>query len=110
MASLIIRNNLDILDEVHKSTFGQALMNILSTDVAEFTYAQILDGLPTEDSLREGYPWMEGHPVNELEHQQLCAGFIDKAREFRIQFDLSQLNLDDSVRLPSAPHHQPFLS
>ena len=45
--------SLDLLDNEHKRTFKQALMNILMIDVAEFAYAQILDGLPTEQSLND---------------------------------------------------------
>ena len=43
--------SLDALENEHLQTFRRALMNVLSIDVAELTYAQILDGLPTKESL-----------------------------------------------------------
>lgn len=91
---------LDLLDKEHVRTFKQALMNILMTDVAEFTYAQILDGLPTEQSLNDSYVYMEGHPVHKLEHKGLCEGYLDKTREFRSRFDPSSLFLNQPVGLP----------
>ncbi|RSL66083.1 hypothetical protein CEP54_003933 [Fusarium duplospermum] len=82
---------IDALPETHQDTFRRALRNILSTDVAEHTYAQILDGLPTEKSHLEGYVRLESHPVFLLGHKEICEGFLDKAREFRDRFDPSEL-------------------
>lgn len=91
---------LDLLDDEHVQTFKQALMNILMTDVAELTYAQILDGLPTEQSLHDSFVFMEGHPVYQLEHKEICEGYLEKAREFRSQFDPSSLLFDQAVSIP----------
>lgn len=87
----------DALDNEHKETFRQALRRLLSTPVAELTYAQILDGLPTEQSFRDSYVWMPCHPVYELEHTELCEGFLDKARDFRAKFDPFDLRFKQSV-------------
>ncbi|KAK7397905.1 hypothetical protein QQX98_012725 [Neonectria punicea] len=81
----------DVLDDVHRETFRRALMRVLATPLAEFTYAQILDGLPTEQSFKDSYFFMDRHPVYELEHVELCKGFLDKAREFRANFNPSDL-------------------
>jgi hypothetical protein len=43
---------------------------------------------------------MEGHPVHELEHKELCEGYLDKTREFRSRFDPSSLLINQAVRLP----------
>lgn len=43
----------DLLDKDHLQAFRRALLNILATDLAEFAYAQILDGLPTEQFFNE---------------------------------------------------------
>lgn len=96
---------LDVLDEEHAQVFKRALRNILRTEVAEFTYAQILDGLPTEQSLSDSYVFMEGHPVYELKHEEICEGYLEKAREFRSRFDASSLCVDESVgnTLPQFP-------
>ncbi|KPM42479.1 hypothetical protein AK830_g4052 [Neonectria ditissima] len=102
---------ISMLESPHKDVFSQALMNILSTDLAEFTYAQILDGLPTVESFRESYVWMEGHPVYELDHTQLCEGFLEKARQFRDQFDLLQLAFKKSLLVAfqnTTPGTKPF--
>ncbi|KAF7554764.1 hypothetical protein G7Z17_g2638 [Cylindrodendrum hubeiense] len=87
----------DVLDTEHKETFRQALMRLLSTPLAEFTYAQILDGLPTEQCFLESYYFMHRHPVYELGHTELCEGFLEKARDFRATFDPSDLRFNQSV-------------
>ncbi|KAH8734487.1 hypothetical protein BGZ61DRAFT_584469 [Ilyonectria robusta] len=87
----------DVLDDEHKETFRQALRRLLSTPLAEYTYAQILDGLPTEPSLRDSYVWMPRHPVYELEHTELCEGFLDKARDFMTKFDAFGLRFKQSL-------------
>lgn len=70
-----------LLDEEHFQEFHRALLNILSTDLAEFNHAQILDGLPTVKSFKESYDYMKGHPVYELDHTKLCPGSLGTARE-----------------------------
>ncbi|KAF5017836.1 hypothetical protein F66182_10207 [Fusarium sp. NRRL 66182] len=83
--------SIDTLDDEHKVPFRRALGNLLSTDRAEYTYAQIIDGLPTRESFKEGYHVVQGHPVFELNHTQICPGSIDKIRKFRAQLDYSSL-------------------
>ncbi|KAJ4205016.1 hypothetical protein NW759_014682 [Fusarium solani] len=51
-------STIDALDEDHRHVFTNAIKNILATDLAEFTYAQILDGLPAEESVRNGFHFM----------------------------------------------------
>jgi hypothetical protein len=93
--------SLELLDVEHRQILGQAVKNILNTDVAEFTYAQILDGLPTEKSVRESFSYVEDHPAGTANHDELCPGFIDKARKFRAEFQSSQLRFHSQVN----PHH-----
>lgn len=38
-----------ILDYAHLTTLNTAFCNILASDIAEITFAQILDGLPLKD-------------------------------------------------------------
>ncbi|KAK1766304.1 hypothetical protein QBC33DRAFT_579124 [Phialemonium atrogriseum] len=66
-------------------------MNILTTELAEFTYAQILDGLPTQQAIFDSCQWIHDHPTCQLKHEKLCDGFLEKAREFRSHFDPSTL-------------------
>jgi len=89
--------NFDLLDVDHEGSLERALVNILSTEAAEFTYAQILDGLPTEQSLNDSFGPMPGHPVHELKHTTLCEGSIEKARSFRDRFTLRDLKLETPV-------------
>jgi hypothetical protein len=90
-------NTIDVFDKGHRDVFYRALSNLLSTDLAEHTYAQILDGLPTEDSLLESSPYIEGHPVFELEHNQICEGFLEKARRRCDALDPYDLQFDEHV-------------
>ncbi|KAF7563701.1 hypothetical protein G7046_g391 [Stylonectria norvegica] len=87
----------DALCQRFSQPFLQALSNILATDVAEFTYAQILDGLPTVQSLTESFSYIRGHPVLEMNHAGLCEGYLEKARDFRSQFDPSHLRFEPSL-------------
>ncbi|KAK7425893.1 hypothetical protein QQZ08_007607 [Neonectria magnoliae] len=103
--------DLDVLDDEHIVTFRRALRRILATPLAEFTYAQILDGLPTEESLEDSYVYMESHPVYKLGHKDLCEGFLEKARSFRTSFDPSNLRFKQSVLIAvqsSTPNSKPF--
>ncbi|RBQ70338.1 hypothetical protein FVER14953_08852 [Fusarium verticillioides] len=77
------------LDVEHLSAFERALRRILETDIAEQTYAEVLDGLPLSDSyLSFQYP-QDGHPA--LEHEELSEGARERVREFRSNLDISSL-------------------
>ncbi|KAM0427355.1 hypothetical protein ACHAQK_012135 [Fusarium lateritium] len=102
MASLRIltqeTSNLDILDDERRSILDGAVRNVLSTEPAERAYAQILDGLPTEQSLRDSLDYVKDHPVYSIEHSDICSGYVEKAREFRSGFDVSQLVFESKVK------------
>ncbi|KAM0417276.1 hypothetical protein ACHAPT_012717 [Fusarium lateritium] len=85
------------LPERHQDTFRRALRNLLSTDVAQRTYAQILDGLPTQQSCMEGYVYLDDHPVFALNHSEICQGFLEKARAFRARFDPCELEFKEHL-------------
>ncbi|EXM02754.1 hypothetical protein NOF04DRAFT_22340 [Fusarium oxysporum II5] len=84
---------LDVLDNEHRKVLERAVRNLLSTEVAEVIYAQILDGLPTEKSLRDSSDYVKDHPVHSIQHTEICPGYVEKAREFSNQFDLLQLQI-----------------
>jgi hypothetical protein len=71
------------LDGEHRRLLDRAISRILSTEIAEITYAQIIDGLPTSrvayDSTR---PPHNDHPIAHA-HQDLCPGMLEKARGLR---------------------------
>lgn len=64
-------SNLRLLDVEHITVFRNALDKILVTAIAETTFSEIIDGLPTKDSWLEFDVWREGHPVNVLNHTEL---------------------------------------
>ncbi|TQW06614.1 hypothetical protein IF2G_06036 [Cordyceps javanica] len=73
------------LDEEHRNSFIKALLRILHTEVAELTYAEILDGIPTSASYFDFYYPQEGHPA--ISHTELCPGILDRTRQLRDQLD-----------------------
>lgn len=94
---------LSFLDEEHQRTFRRALLNILSTDLAESTYAQIIDGLPTTKSLRYSWSSVKDHPVHVLDHSEVCDGSLEKARSLRSNIDLSLFRFEDKVSHQDLP-------
>ncbi|KAI1656698.1 hypothetical protein F4813DRAFT_397277 [Daldinia decipiens] len=82
--------SLENLAPEHLQSFRQALENLLATDVAEFTYALIIDGLPTQKVYSEAHRWnLEGLPI--LSQPQLSEGTIERIRRFRADFEILSL-------------------
>ena len=93
------------LDGKHRELLVRAITRILLTEIAETTYAQIIDGLPTGDvaydARKEPYNSLEGgvHPIDHA-HNELCPGMLDKTREFRDGFRPEILRFNAEVSLP----------
>ncbi|KAF4952559.1 hypothetical protein FGADI_6630 [Fusarium gaditjirri] len=88
----------DVLDEAHRDIVTSAVARILGTEITETTYAQIIDGLPLGEvafESRGGMPHRD-HPINHC-HDELCAGILQKAREFRERFDPHVLKFDSRL-------------
>ncbi|KAH8194167.1 hypothetical protein TruAng_011668 [Truncatella angustata] len=85
------------LDVPHREAFSLAINNILSTDLALTTYAQIIDGLPTSDVAWDQYSSKlhRRHPIND--HVALCSGVLEKAKEFRADLDLEALRFSPTL-------------
>lgn len=83
------------------AVFCNALDRILFADIAETTFSEIIDGLPTWDSWLEFDVWQEGHPVDVLGHKELCVGTREKARTFRAEFDIYSLSFPTAVCVSS---------
>ncbi|KAK0664517.1 hypothetical protein QBC41DRAFT_328556 [Cercophora samala] len=81
----------------HHAVFRRAISNILSTEIALFTYAQIIDGLPTDEvAYDRRSPGLHGdHPIEH--HVDLCPGTLERAREFQQTFDPSILSFDPKL-------------
>lgn len=89
-------SSLKNLDVEHLSSFERALRRILKTDIAEQTYAEVLDGLPLKTSyLSFQYP-QDGHPA--LEHEELSEGARERVCEFRLSLDISSILFENPVR------------
>jgi len=76
---------------------GGAILRVLSTDNAQITFAQIIDGLPLGSVARDcssGGPLQE-HPVRD--QNELCPGIMDKTQEFHRGFRPEILQFDSRV-------------
>jgi len=91
-----VYDSLGWLDENHFEAINRALRNVLATDLALQTYAQILDGLPlsrvARESSRKIYPQ---HPIKS--HVVLCSGVMEKAVQIRRDFDLAVLKFNPKL-------------
>ncbi|KAK0670277.1 hypothetical protein QBC41DRAFT_390009, partial [Cercophora samala] len=92
------RSPIDRLDAEHRSYLVRAINNVLSTQLALFTYAQIIDGLPIGDvAWDQRDPPLEGdHPLA-TEHEELCPGAMEKAREVCPRWDTEMLRFNPKV-------------
>jgi hypothetical protein len=87
------------IDGDHHTILIRAINRILLTDIAEMTYAQILDGLPlasVADDSAQGTP-PDHHPIRD-HHEELCPGVLEKIRDFRKNFNPDILEFDSTVR------------
>lgn len=91
------------LDAEHLQPLRQALSNILSTPVAESTYAQILDGMPLSDVYEYNHWYLKNFPVET--HHVLCAGSLEKAIAFRSSFDFTLLQFEAKASPRRPPDH-----
>jgi hypothetical protein len=72
-----------IKSDWHRCTLLRAIQNVLSTELAVFTYAQIIDGLPTADVAWERrYPGIFGDHIIDDMHEDLCPGAMERARGY----------------------------
>ncbi|KAK4129827.1 hypothetical protein N657DRAFT_630627 [Parathielavia appendiculata] len=85
-------NDLSVLDSERTNAVQQALGRLLAMEVAEASYSNILDGLPTIKIWRESHLKQHGHPVFELNHRSLCPRIVERIRAFRQHFNPLQLS------------------
>jgi hypothetical protein len=91
------KTNIDTLDEPHRDAVASAISKILSAEVAETTYAQIVDGLPLPEVLKDVYGDLicPDHPMHQ--HTQLKNGTLETVRRFHDEFDPNILQFDIPV-------------
>jgi hypothetical protein len=98
----IIKAPVSGLPQRHCEVFERALRNVLSTETAQMTYAQIIDGFPIVSVARDtrGYGVDSEHPIFQENHDKLCPGAWEKMKEFHSSFDVDVLSMDERVRKP----------
>lgn len=96
---------IDAMGTRHRQAFVQALMRVMETDVAERTFAEIIDGLPTIESYQDSHWPQNGHPATQ--HLEVCPGMIEKARQLRSDHPPTRLKFHLPV---SSLHWSPCLS
>lgn len=86
------------LETQHRDILVHAITNVLSSPIAEITFAQIVDGLPLSIVARDVYQRCvcPGHPLL-TEHQELCNGVIQQTRSLGAAFDPAALQMDSRV-------------
>jgi hypothetical protein len=87
----------DVLDMNHQNAFATAMSNLLSTEIAEQTFAQIIDGLPLKHvafNFRT-HEYTRRDPV--FTHEELCPGVLEKTRMFRDSFNPRAMELRTDV-------------
>lgn len=82
----------------HLQPLRRALNNFLAAPISEFTYAQIIDGLPTSDVYAADHYFRDGLAVSD--HEVLCPGSLEKARAFRGDFNVLDLIFEPKVSTP----------
>ncbi|KAH7233522.1 hypothetical protein BKA59DRAFT_428116 [Fusarium tricinctum] len=89
-----------ITSDYHRTVLNKAIRNVLSTELAIFTYAQIIDGLPIADvAWDRRLPGIMGEHVID-EHETLCPGALEKAQEYYENWQPSSLMFDpETVKL-----------
>ena len=85
------------LSPEHLRALTQAISNVLKTELAEFTFGEILDGLPTWSSFAEFHTLYNTHDHPAQLHPTLCKGIIDTVRHFRSNFDSLSLKYEPNV-------------
>lgn len=92
------------LGNEHRDLFIRAISNVLSSQLAEVTYAQIVDGLPLSDVAFDVYHSCvcTGHPLLD-EHEELCPGVMEHVRKLSADFDAGTLQMDSRVGAYSLP-------
>lgn len=99
--------SISILGQPHRDAVARALSRVLSTEIAEITYAQIVDGLPLLEVLKDVYGDLicPDHPIHQ--HKQLKEGTIETVRRFRDDFDPEIIQFDVPVSywrfIPQSP-------
>lgn len=98
------KSSISTLESGHHELIAGALFNILSTEIAQNTFAQIADGLPLPSVLEDTYCGSDLEPDHPLfAHETLCPGVVEKTKALLEQLDIEILKFDVSVRNLCSP-------
>lgn len=88
-----------LLDGSHDSALRKAISNVVDTNLAIATYAQIIDGLPAEDVAwdRSRHKLQALHPLSD--HMALCPGVLDKLNAIIANLQIESLLFSSSVHI-----------
>ncbi|POR34349.1 Uncharacterized protein TPAR_05419 [Tolypocladium paradoxum] len=84
---------LDCLPDRHRDVFSRALSNVLSTETAELTYAQIVDGLPLSSVQNDAYDFGLHLPGRHPLHDRHTAT-LERTRQIHREFSIESLEFD----------------
>ncbi|KFY33973.1 hypothetical protein V494_07154 [Pseudogymnoascus sp. VKM F-4513 (FW-928)] len=91
--------SIEILTGYHRSIFTRAVDNILTTEIAQITYAQIADGLPLSSVEKDTYAFgalTYDHPLH-TKHTDLCPGALERTQQLYDEFDYDSLCMDGKL-------------
>ncbi|KAK2606931.1 hypothetical protein N8I77_005650 [Diaporthe amygdali] len=97
------KSSIEILKGERHDMIAQAIFNILSTEIAQSTFAQIVDGLPLPSVLEDTYGGSDLEPDHPLfSHESLCPGVLQKTKELLEKFEVKNLKFDTSAHQPGS--------
>ena len=103
--------SINILDADHYYPLARAIRNVLSTGDAEYTFAELLDGIPLAQAaaaMDSVFMIEEYHPLWVSKHSELCGDVLDRAKKFCRSFDPGKLYFNAPVctQVPNSKIHQ----
>ncbi|AEO58342.1 hypothetical protein MYCTH_80161 [Thermothelomyces thermophilus ATCC 42464] len=95
----VIKSPVSGLPQRHRDVFERALRRVLSTELAQVTYAQIIDGFPLVEVAGDMAGWGidREHPVFRDNHDKLCPGAWERMAEFHSSFSIDVLSMDEKL-------------
>lgn len=86
----------EVLDAHHLHVFTRAVSQVLSTEIAKFTLAQLIDGLPVKNVTEQSVRWLDrDHPI--AAHETLCDKVFEKTEIWLSEFSPSDLRVESWV-------------
>lgn len=92
------KSSINILDGEYHELVARAVRNTLLTEIAQSTFAQIVDGLPLLSVLEDTHCGLDLRPDHPLfAHESLCPGAFEKTKQLLERFDVHDLSFNTSV-------------